>query len=532
MKGHTGKIRTAVSALSRSLGREDVMDTRRIRILHAEDDERDADQLRERLIQAGVCCDLERAGSPEEFSDDLRHRRFDLIVSDCSMPAFDGLAVLRLSRELSPHTPFFFYSESAAGHESFETADRVVEKGDFGELLQMIRRLPVPPGEQAFPWKSMLESSACLEVFLKDNRDGILVFDQEGIVRFWNTAMSCIYGIDSEEAIGKSFVDLFGRVVRTGEELLLYHSFKGQSVLAKEGSHLHPLHRARFVTETSYWPLRGEQDALAGGIVLVRDVTREREAEATRRSLDTRFRRLFLRAPEVQLVTDFNGRISAANDKACRMLEFPRMELEGKHIACLFTGDGETTWRRIRDAVGQGGEIQLEEALTRRNGSRLIAEIIVGGVGNNEFLIEVRDRSDAVALQEKLRISEESFQSLAEMADDLILAISPTGIVNFLNAAFSRITGWSPSLWLGRDIVPLLHPDDLRLFEYTAQRVCSGNPGDTVRVRFRCTDGSYCVGECTSSPVMRRGEIAGTWHIIRLVPQSELTAGEVFMQMN
>ena len=36
--------------------------------------------------------------------------RFDLIISDYSLPSFDGLSALSLARELSPETPFIFFS--------------------------------------------------------------------------------------------------------------------------------------------------------------------------------------------------------------------------------------------------------------------------------------------------------------------------------------------------------------------------------------------------------------------------------------
>src|SRR6185503_8601891 len=81
-----------------------------LRLLLAEDNPDDAElQLRE-LRRAGLRVTHKVVDAAGPFSDALRTFAPDIILSDFSMPNFDGMEALRLARELAPHTPFIFVS--------------------------------------------------------------------------------------------------------------------------------------------------------------------------------------------------------------------------------------------------------------------------------------------------------------------------------------------------------------------------------------------------------------------------------------
>src|SRR5438105_322750 len=81
-----------------------------IRVLLTEDVSSDAElQVRE-LKRAGLRVSHRIADSEESFSQALRDFAPDVILSDFSMPGFDGMAALAIAREQSPDTPFVFVS--------------------------------------------------------------------------------------------------------------------------------------------------------------------------------------------------------------------------------------------------------------------------------------------------------------------------------------------------------------------------------------------------------------------------------------
>src|SRR5262252_599608 len=81
-----------------------------MRLLLAEDDPADAElELRE-LKRSGLQVEPRVVATRDDFAAALRDFHPDLIVSDFSMPAFDGVEALRVARELAPGTPFIFVS--------------------------------------------------------------------------------------------------------------------------------------------------------------------------------------------------------------------------------------------------------------------------------------------------------------------------------------------------------------------------------------------------------------------------------------
>jgi PAS domain S-box-containing protein len=83
---------------------------RQLHVLHLEDDEKDHLFVAELLRTNGLTCDFVLATSQEEFSDALKRAEYDLIISDFTLPSYDGLTALSLAQSLKPRTPFIFFS--------------------------------------------------------------------------------------------------------------------------------------------------------------------------------------------------------------------------------------------------------------------------------------------------------------------------------------------------------------------------------------------------------------------------------------
>ncbi len=68
-----------------------------------------------------------------------------LIVSDFSLPAFDGMSALRVCREIAPEVPFIFYSGSI-GDDHQTQAERLgaqgcVRKDNFQDFVALVKQL-------------------------------------------------------------------------------------------------------------------------------------------------------------------------------------------------------------------------------------------------------------------------------------------------------------------------------------------------------------------------------------------------------
>src|ERR1700704_491035 len=91
--------------------------TEQFRILLAEDLANDAELVLIELKRGGLRADHCLVDGEKSFVDALREFKPDVILSDFSMPGFDGMAALALARERCPDAPFIFVS-GTIGEES------------------------------------------------------------------------------------------------------------------------------------------------------------------------------------------------------------------------------------------------------------------------------------------------------------------------------------------------------------------------------------------------------------------------------
>src|SRR5499426_2997737 len=81
-----------------------------LRILHLEDDPRDAELLQAKLETEGILCHVIRVETQVDFCAALEQGGFDLILADYTLPSFDGLSALRITLEECADVPFIFVS--------------------------------------------------------------------------------------------------------------------------------------------------------------------------------------------------------------------------------------------------------------------------------------------------------------------------------------------------------------------------------------------------------------------------------------
>jgi signal transduction histidine kinase/CheY-like chemotaxis protein len=121
-----------------------------LRVLHLEDDHNDAELVRLALRTPGLKTDISVARNAAQFEAAMELGKFDLVLSDSSIPGFDGLAALRRVREKDRGLPFIFVS----GYGEPGRAERLkaagatdyVPKNRLAELHSAVRRaLPAGP---------------------------------------------------------------------------------------------------------------------------------------------------------------------------------------------------------------------------------------------------------------------------------------------------------------------------------------------------------------------------------------------------
>jgi len=93
----------------------------RLRILHLEHNEDDVELVRAVLSGEEIECAFTRVETKAEFVAAIERGGFDLILSDYSLPSFDGRSALEISRARHPEIPFLFVSGAIGEDFAIET---------------------------------------------------------------------------------------------------------------------------------------------------------------------------------------------------------------------------------------------------------------------------------------------------------------------------------------------------------------------------------------------------------------------------
>src|SRR5665213_1212087 len=91
-----------------------------------------------------------------------------------------------------------------------------------------------------------------------------------------------------------------------------------------------------------------------------------------------------------------------------------------------------------------------------------------------------------------LEASERRFRTIAEQAFELLMVVDNDHVVRWANRAFERVLGYPIESLIGRDIVPLIHPDDLAALGATTERL-GATPGATgfLALRMLSAEGAW-----------------------------------------
>src|SRR6185369_2890279 len=175
---------------------------RPLRILHLEDEARDAELARSALELDGLDCRIETATNRADFVAALGRGEFDLILSDYGLPGFDGLSALRLASDSVPGTPFILLSGTMGEEAAIESlqsgATDYVLKHRMSRLGPAVRRALREAQERRTRRQAEValdHEKQFLRAVLESVRSGLIACDAEGVLTLFKRAAREIHGI-------------------------------------------------------------------------------------------------------------------------------------------------------------------------------------------------------------------------------------------------------------------------------------------------------------------------------------------------
>lgn len=186
-----------------------------LRILNLEDNTNDS-QLNEAMLSARwPQCELMRVDTRGDFISALEQEDIDLIISDYTMPNFNGMEALAISRERRPEVPFLFVS----GTIGEDSAIEALKNGATDYVLKhrLMRLIPAvdralrekhADGEREQAEESMRQSEYKYRTLFEALADGVFLVDQEsGKIIDVNDSATSMIGLDRAKVLGRNELD-------------------------------------------------------------------------------------------------------------------------------------------------------------------------------------------------------------------------------------------------------------------------------------------------------------------------------------
>lgn len=104
-----------------------------------------------------------------------------------------------------------------------------------------------------------------------------------------------------------------------------------------------------------------------------------------------------------------------------------------------------------------------------------------------ELLGTIQDVTERKRVEAELLAKDTFFRSLIENSADMIGLVAADGTGLYLGPAFERLLGYRVTDWLGKNLLELVHQDDLKSAEATLHR-CLQSPGEAISWQLRVRD--------------------------------------------
>jgi PAS domain S-box-containing protein len=334
--------------------------------LHLEDSDRDAELFGALLLREWPECRITRMWRSGEFEAALQLENYDLILSDYSMPGFDGLSALDIARKWCPKTPFLFLSGTIGEERAIETfrqgALDYVLKDSPARLYSAIRSALLHSEREASNRRTevaLLKSREQFQQIAENIDDFIVLVDGNGHCLYSNPSFRKL----SRKAGASSTLNIFEEVHPLDRERFrsfVSEVFQQSGAKSVEYRLLLPADMIRHIEARASLP--GHRDDEAPTLLLAgRDVTDRKEAEELLREQAS----LLEKARDAICVIDLQFTVTHWNASAERIFRRATVDALGRNFReLLFAKQAERfdTAFALTLAVGEWrGDFRLSD---------------------------------------------------------------------------------------------------------------------------------------------------------------------------
>jgi PAS domain S-box-containing protein/diguanylate cyclase (GGDEF)-like protein len=456
------------------------------RILLVEDVASDAEILLRELKRAGIGCDSRRVETAVSYRQEIEDFRPHVILSDFTMPGFDGMEALAMARRSHPEIPFIFVS----GTLGEEYAVRALKSGATDYVLKTnLIRLPaaveraIKDAEERRVRQALehdlRESEERYRELFQNNPHPMWVYDIETL-RFLavNDTAVARYGFSREEFLAMTIKD-----IRPEKDVprLLERVAQPLPIVSTPETWQHRTKNGELIDVEI-----ASHDLVLEGrparIVVAYNVTERTKIERENRETQKFLSSIFDNIPNMIFVKEAEElRFLRLNPAGEQLIGFSEKELIGKNDydffpkeqADFFVGkDRETLESRNRVFI-------LDEKIRTKDGTEKILQTkkmpILDERGNPQYLLGIsEDVTERRQAEQQLRESEAKYRQLIEQAADGIFISDTVGNFILVNSRGCELLGYTENELIGMNGTVTYLDEDREIHTKRMEQVRSG----------------------------------------------------------
>jgi PAS domain S-box-containing protein len=483
--------------------------THELRILFVEDLSTDQELAERQLRTNDLNYESLRVDTRDDFLNALVTFQPDLIISDYSMPGFDGMQALQMAKELYPELPFVVLT----GSMNEDTAVECMKAGAADYVIkEHINRLPFAvrealqraqdQKEKLFTEKQLKQSEAKFRGIFESANVGKAITTTTETISV-NDYFADLLGYSKEEIVNTPWDQITHpddiEMTRKIDNKL----YSGETDAVRyEKRYIHKNGSIIWVdlSVQVHRDLSGKPEYLISTII---DISDKKKAGEELQASEKKFRSLFQNNHAVMLLIDpVTGDIIDVNPAAIKYYGFSQQELTGKKISEINTLSPDEIQEEMQRALTEERNyFNFQHRLA--NGDIRDVEVYSGPIqhlGRELLYSIIHDVTDRKQAEIQLRKSEEKFKSFFQNNLSVMLLIDPdTGIITDANNAACHFYGCDQDTLLETNICQINTLPQDEVFAAITRAIDVDN--NSFQFKHRLANGDIRDVEVNSSPI-------------------------------
>jgi PAS domain S-box-containing protein len=377
------------------------MNDKSLRVLIVEDSKDDALLIIRDLEKGGYNPVYERVETAAAMKRELKDKRWDIILCDYNLPAFNAPSAIAVLNEANIDIPIIILSGTVGEETATECmrlgAHDYITKGNLSRLCPAIARELKDVeirNKKMLVEEELQKSENKYRTILENIEEGYYEIDLAGNFTFFNDSMCQILGCSQEEMTSinshqftdkenaKKLFETFDDIYKTGQPAKAFDWW----IIEKDGN--------KKYLEASVSLLKDESDKPKGFRGIVHDITERKQMEEKLRESEANYRQLFDTSPAAIYRVDYkSGKFLKANDLICEYLGYGHETISSISTFDLLTEEGKKLFLERLEKIALGIEVPntVEYDVFDKQGKQWCLQLYIKNIYDTEGHVVAAD---------------------------------------------------------------------------------------------------------------------------------------------